>query len=156
MYFEIAGEIENIETISIGSAIVELGWLRRQSGPGRWRKLKGEARVRLPNGRVRSAEVHWYEAHGIGRRKLKVKRLLRLSDMPPTRRTPQFALCIRNDGCEDLETRKVYQVLPDEEAAREGLLRVVDESGEDYLYPAACFVAIELPQGARKALVAAG
>jgi len=76
MYFEILGEIENIETIAIGSAILELGWLRRQFGAGRWRKLKGQARVRLPSGRVCSAELHWYEAHGVGSRKLKIKRLL--------------------------------------------------------------------------------
>jgi hypothetical protein len=65
-----------------------------------------------------------------------------------------FVLCIRNEGCEDLEPRKVYQVLPDETAARDGYLRVVDESGEDYLYPAGCFVAVELPEAAAKAIAA--
>jgi len=50
--------------------------LRHQFGEGRWRKLKGNARVRLPNGAIRRAELHWYEAHGIGRKKLKIKRLL--------------------------------------------------------------------------------
>ena len=63
-----------------------------------------------------------------------------------------FVLCIRNEGCEDLEPRKVYQVLPDETAARDGYVRVVDESGEDYLYPAGCFVPVELPEAAAKAL----
>ena len=62
------------------------------------------------------------------------------------RRTPQFMLCVRNEGCDDLELRKVYQMLPDTSAANEGYLRLTDESGEDYLYPAGCFVAIALPE----------
>lgn len=68
---------------------------------------------------------------------------------------PRFALCVKNDDCEDLEVRKVYQVLPDDDAAAEGYVRVVDESGEDYLYPAGYFVPVELPQQAQDALVAA-
>ena len=52
----------------------------------------------------------------------------------------QFVLCIQNNGCEDLETRKFYQILPDEEAAQEGYLRVIDESQEDYLYPESYFI----------------
>ena len=65
---------------------------------------------------------------------------------------PTFALCIRNDDCEDLEPRKVYRVLPDDEAAQEGYIRVIDESGEDYLYPAAYFILVDLPQSAQEAL----
>ena len=63
------------------------------------------------------------------------------------RRKPQaeFVLCVQNEGCDDLEIRKVYQVLPDQAAAQDGYLRVIDESGEDYLYPAEYFVAVELP-----------
>ena len=57
----------------------------------------------------------------------------------------RFLLCVRNDGADDLELRKVYQVLPDPAAAREGYVRVVDESGEDYLYPADYFVPVRLP-----------
>jgi len=66
----------------------------------------------------------------------------------------RFVICIRNEDCEDLEPRKVYQVLPDE-AAEDGYIRVIDESGEDYLYPADYFVHIELPQAAEKALLSA-
>lgn len=63
------------------------------------------------------------------------------------RMTPQkFALCLRNENCEDLEARKIYQVLSDEEAAKEGYIRVIDESGEDYLYPESYFVFIDLPR----------
>ena len=63
-----------------------------------------------------------------------------------------FVLCIENKDCEDLEKRKIYQVLPDKEAEKEGYLRVIDESGEDYLYPLSYFVLIQLPREAQKAL----
>ena len=65
----------------------------------------------------------------------------------------KFVICIRNEDCEDLEPRKVYQVLMDEAASEDGYIRVIDESGEDYLYPQDYFVAIELPQAAEKALL---
>jgi hypothetical protein len=67
----------------------------------------------------------------------------------------RFVLCVRNEDCEDLEPRKIYQVLPDESAAGEGYVRVIDESGEDYLYPQDYFFPIELPQAAEKALLSA-
>ena len=67
----------------------------------------------------------------------------------------QFALCIENSDCDDLEKRKIYQILPDEEAVQEGYLRVVDESREDYLYPASYFILVELPRKAKDALVVA-
>ena len=67
----------------------------------------------------------------------------------------QFALCIENRDCDDLEKRKIYQILPDEEAAQEGYLRVIDESQEDYLYPESYFILIELPRKAKDVLVVA-
>ena len=76
MNFELIGEIADIETFATGSAIRELPRLRKLYGPGRWRKRKGAANVRLADGTVRKAEVHWYEAHGIGRKELKIKRYL--------------------------------------------------------------------------------
>jgi hypothetical protein len=76
MFFEVIGNIKNIETIAIGGRIRDIMRLRRQYGPGRWRKLKGIASVRLEGGPVRVAELHWYEAHGIGQRKMKIKRFL--------------------------------------------------------------------------------
>jgi hypothetical protein len=76
MNFEIIGKIESIEIIAVGSSIRDIARLRRQYGAGRWRKLKGKAMVRLANGRVCKAEVHWYEAHGIGKKKFKIKRYL--------------------------------------------------------------------------------
>jgi hypothetical protein len=74
---EIIGEIAGIETIAVGSSIREIERLRRIYGPGRWRKLKGIATVRLPDGMVCEAEVHWYEAHGIGKKEIKIKQVLR-------------------------------------------------------------------------------
>lgn len=63
-----------------------------------------------------------------------------------------FALCIENKDCEDLEKRKIYQVLPDDAAKKDGYLRVIDESGEDYLYPESYFILVQLPREAQKAL----
>jgi hypothetical protein len=76
MYFEIVGSITDIETIAAGRAIRQLARLRRQHGRGPWRKLKGVATVRIASGELRRAEIHWYEAHGIGRVRYKIKRFL--------------------------------------------------------------------------------
>jgi len=69
-HFEIVGNVADIETIATGSGIRGLARLRKQFGPRRWRELQGVANVRLANGHVRTAELHWYETHGIGKRKL--------------------------------------------------------------------------------------
>ena len=74
MPHEIVGEIAQIETIAVGRRIRELVRIRRLYGRGRWRKLKGIALVRLRTGKLRKAELHWYEAHGIGRKEIKRKR----------------------------------------------------------------------------------
>lgn len=74
--FEIISEITDIKTIAIESSIDEVARLRKEYGQGRWRKLKGVAMIRLMNGRVRKAELHWYEAHGIGRKEIKRKHYL--------------------------------------------------------------------------------
>jgi hypothetical protein len=66
-----------------------------------------------------------------------------------------FALCVENKDCEDLEKRKIYQVIRDEAASTEGYLRVIDESGEDYLYPQSYFILVQLPREAQEALRAA-
>ena len=76
MYFGIIGTIENIETIAVGGRIREIKRLRKQYGTGKWRKLKGIADIRLTKGNIRRAEIHWYEAHGIGKKKIKIKRFL--------------------------------------------------------------------------------
>jgi hypothetical protein len=66
--------------------------------------------------------------------------------MSRKRKPPQFLLCVCNEGCDDLEVRKLYQVLPDTSAAKEGYVRIIDESGKDYLYPTEYFLAISLPE----------
>jgi hypothetical protein len=75
--FEIVGAILQLETIAVGRGIRELKRLEKAYGKGHWRKRKGVARIRLANGRVHTAEIHFYEAHGIGRKEAKVKRLYR-------------------------------------------------------------------------------
>lgn len=76
MSFEIVSEITEIETIAVGSAIRDITRLGKHYGNGRWRKLKGVALIRLSSGRIRRAELHWYEAHGIGKKEFKRKRYL--------------------------------------------------------------------------------
>lgn len=76
MHFEILSEMRAIETMAVGSAIREIARLRKLYGPGRWRKRKGVADVRLRNGQVVIAEIHWYEAGNVGKREFKIKRLL--------------------------------------------------------------------------------
>ncbi len=71
----------------------------------------------------------------------------------PQNKQKHFVLCVKNDDAEDLDLRKVYEVLPDRKASQEGYLRIIDESGEDYLYPEPYFVAITLPAAAREAML---
>ena len=75
--FEIIGRIEQVETIASGSSIRAIRELRSRYGPGNWRKRKGVALVGFEDGTIRTVELHWYEAHGIGRRDLKIKRTIR-------------------------------------------------------------------------------
>lgn len=75
--FEVISKIEDIEIIAVGSKIQDLKWLQKTYGRGRWRKLKGFARIRfLDDGEEFEAELHWYEAHGIGKVEMKIKELL--------------------------------------------------------------------------------
>lgn len=76
MKFELIGSISEVEIIAVGSQIRDLRSLRKKHGRGRWRKLKGVGRIRLPNGSECYAELHWYEAHGVGKKEMKVKELL--------------------------------------------------------------------------------
>jgi len=76
MFFEIVGDVTHAQTFAAGSSIREIARLRKRYGRGRWRKRKGIARVRLEDSTVRLAEVHWYEAHGIGRKEFKIKRYI--------------------------------------------------------------------------------
>jgi hypothetical protein len=71
--FEIVSDISEVETIAVGKGIRDRVRLQKQYGMGKWRKLKGVAQVRLPNDTIRLAEIHWYEAHGIGKKEFKLK-----------------------------------------------------------------------------------
>lgn len=76
MRFDIIGAIEQVETIAAGSGVKVRVRLQKTHGQGRWRKRKGVATVRLPNGTLRRVELHWYEAHGIGKKDFKIKRYM--------------------------------------------------------------------------------
>jgi hypothetical protein len=76
VFFEVCGQIAGVETFATGDSIRELPRLRKLYGPGRWRKRKGYAEVKLPSGTIRKAEIHWYEASGIGKKELKIKRFV--------------------------------------------------------------------------------
>ena len=76
MRFEVLGRIEQVVVIAAGTSVRIRAALRKAYGPGRWRKMKGIATIRLGNGRVRKVELHWYEAHGVGRRDTKIKRYM--------------------------------------------------------------------------------
>lgn len=73
MDFEIVSEITDIETIAAGKSVRDRARLKKQYGKSRWRKLKGTAYVKLTSGRIRLAEIHWYEAHGVGKKEFKLK-----------------------------------------------------------------------------------
>jgi len=101
-------------------------------------------------GTITEAEVHWFEAHGVGKRRMKssVSRTERMQT------EKHFVVCIRNEKYEaSLELRKIYEVVEDPSAAKHQMLRVVDEEGEDYLYPASWFLPIELPRNLEQVIL---
>ena len=118
------------ERLRPDEAVRDLPRLRRLYGKGYWRKMKGNARIRLQNGRIRVAELHWYEAHGIGKKEFKRKKLPRLGPARPLPPGARSRCASANEGYEaSLERNKIYAVLPDEDAEQDGDLRVIDESG---------------------------
>jgi hypothetical protein len=76
MWFELVSGITSIETIAAGTSIREIARLRKRYGPGRWRKRKGLGKIRLADGTIYTAELHWYEAHGIGKKEVRIKHLM--------------------------------------------------------------------------------
>jgi hypothetical protein len=150
MYFEIIGEITDIEIIARGRGIHDLARLRKKYGPGNWRKLKGRATVRLEDGAIHSAGFIGMKHTALAERNSRSSE--RWAEPMKNISSTRFAICLKNKGSEDLVIRKVYQVLPDEAAEQKGLLRIIDESGEDYLYPASYFFLIDLPQKVERTL----
>ena len=154
MDFEIVGEITVVETIATGQGIRDLRRLRRSYGKGRWRKVKGIARVRLVTGRIRLAELHGTRRMESGNERSSVSATWTMTMKRRKTLAKYFAVCINNRGYPaSLELHKIYRVLPDEDAAEDGDIRVIDESGEDYLYSADRFVEVELPQTVRRSLL---
>jgi hypothetical protein len=151
--FEVIGDITDVETIATGRGIRELARLRRLYGKGRWRKDEGErshptskrpdANCRITLRMTRTVSVR------------KRSSVSGTSTSRRSRRTnrPRFVVCVRNEGYEvSLERNKIYTIVPDRDAEREGDLRIVDESCEDYLFTADRFVAIEVPARVKASL----
>jgi hypothetical protein len=111
--FEILGDIAVVETIATGRGIRDLKRLRKNYGKGRWRKVKGIARIRLPNGHVRLAELHWYEAHGIGKRKSNANAIW-TNDHETTQISHNALRSVRRQSRlpRFIELHKIYRVLP--------------------------------------------
>lgn len=152
MRFEIVGRITNATEIAAGPGVRVSAALRKAHGPGRWRKMKGIATVLLSNGQARRVELHWYEAHGVGRRDMK-DQALRGRDMK--KQIKPFAVCVDNTGNEaSLILGKIYRVRRDLRAAKDDLLRIVDESGDAYLYDASQFILVDFPLPVRRRILA--
>jgi hypothetical protein len=149
--FEILGEIEQIETIAVGAGVRARALLNKAYGKGRWRKRKGIGRVRLPGGVVRRVELHWYGSPRHRATRLQDQGVRRLA----MKRSTRFAVCLDNAGNEaSLNRGKIYVVLPDARAAKDDLIRIVDESSEDYLFSAKQFEVVDFPQAVRRKLLA--
>lgn len=153
MKFEILGHIEGIEVIAVGISIRDLAYLEKTYGSGRWRKLKGKAHVRLPNGSIRWVELTGTKPMGLAAKTLKLNAIWNERMSEHKRR---FAICVDNSDYEaSLILRKIYEIIPDELGAKDDLLRIVDESGEDYLYHKSHFIMVEFPIEVEHALLAA-
>src|SRR5437016_1236067 len=149
MYFEIISEITNIQTIAVGSSIHEIKRLRKQFGHGRWRKLRGKLLSDYPVAGYEKLNYTGMKRTALASGKLRSSATC--TKMKTKRAASKFVVCVRSDDSDDLEIRKIYQVIPDEVASADGLLRIGDESGEDYLYAENFFLQIELPQSIEKA-----
>jgi hypothetical protein len=146
--YQLVGEIYDIEVIAVGRSIRELKRLRKVYGRGRWRSSKELHQSDF-------LMVRYIEANSIGmRRTAWVEK--KSNGSSPRKKGPaesQYVVCVKNDDYPaSLELRKLYQFMRDSAAARLGMLRVVDESGEDYLYPDDYFVAIRLTPAVERAL----
>jgi hypothetical protein len=149
--FEIISPIENIEIIAVGSGIRDVERLRKIHESGRWRKLKGRAIVRLEEGFECEAEYNGTKRMASTKGKLKSRNYLNKFMNTKTK----FVVCIENKNYPaSLEFGKIYRAIEDEKAARHKMIRVIDESREDYLYAENSFVPIELPQLAEDAFMA--
>ncbi len=149
MGFEIIGDLSEVETIAKGSGLRERKRLRKAYGQGTWRKLKRIASIKLSDGTICKQSYIGMKHMASGKKNSK-------SSVSSRKRPTGYVVCLRNDDyAASLEPRKLYPVLPDAAAEKHGLIRVIDESGEDYLYPAGLFIAVRLPQSVTRAIAAA-
>jgi hypothetical protein len=154
MYFKIVGDVSHVETFATGSGIREVARLRKLYGRGRWRKRKGVARVRLEDGTRRGASVR-----GVRYRQFRIQDQtlsLSIAMAKSQSRKRQLVVCVKNEGYEvSLELRKIYVSIEDDDAKAHRMIRVMDESGDDYLYPQKSFLPISLPQPVHRAVLTA-
>jgi hypothetical protein len=149
VFFKIIEKVSDVETIAQGTRIRERRRLWKVYGRGRWKKLKGMATAQFADGSVCHAEVPVRSA----RNRRKGIQDQTYSGNSTKRNDAGFVACVKNkDYAASLELRKLYQVVPDGSAAKLGQIRVIDESGEDYLYPQEFFVPVQLPESAQKAV----
>jgi hypothetical protein len=142
-FAEIIGEIGDLEIIAAGNALRDRARLRRLYGGWRWRQMKGVARILASAGKRSSVS-------GTSTKRPSAASLARRP------RGARFVVCVDNTGYEaSLERNKIYVALPDAQAENDGDIRVIDESGEDYLFSAKRFIAIEVPQAVRASLLRA-
>jgi hypothetical protein len=151
--FEVIGGIDNVQKIAVNTSIRDVARLRKLYGKGRWRKLKG-----FPKSGCRAETFETLNCTGMKRTVSANEKsdwnATSIEHMKKRSRKERFVICIDNsDYPASLELHKVYTVLPDEKAAEDDFIRVVDESGEDYLYSAKRFVPVELPQQVQQAIM---
>ena len=148
MYFEIIREITGAKTIATGSGIRELARLRKFYGHGRWRKRKGIAQVRLSAGDcLRRDSLVLSASESASSRSNDFSEIY----LSMASRSKHWVVCVENEGyAASLERRKLYVALADVRASRHKQIRVIDESGEDYLYPEEFFVPVDLPEAVRR------
>jgi hypothetical protein len=148
MFFEITGAITNVELIARGRGVRSRAMLNKRYGSGSWRKMKGTARVRLATAAKHGRRFTGMKRTASGKRtsKSSVSATSAGTSKIPSLSSARlrFVVCVKNGGYVDLEPLKVYKVLADREARTRGMLRVVDASGEDYLYPAGFFRPIQV------------
>jgi hypothetical protein len=152
MHFKIVGRIKNVEVIATGKSIRERNRLWKIYGKGRWRKQKD---WQISN--CQMALLATLRFTGMKHME-SAKRNTKSNESPAEAKqiSARFVLCVRNKAYPaSLELRKLYRLVADDGAAKRGLIRVIDESGEDYLYPGEYFVPIKLPQSAQKAVMKA-
>jgi hypothetical protein len=155
MHFDILGTISQVETFATGSGIREITRLRRLYGRGRWRSARASPAFDWPMARSISLKYTGMKPPASGGRNSRSSTYFDAEIMAKAQ-AKQLVVCVNNDGyLASLERRKIYVALRDSDAEKHGLMRIVDESGDDYLYPRAFFRAIALPQAVRKAVFAA-